>query len=131
MATFRVQPDDNVHYRTAQWALEEFDAWRRDEANPVYQRLVKVENLVGSGTSTIAEKVAILDGTRNRQSLPRAAVRYEDLRYLNDLPSVPKAKKVPGATVTVEEFNRLVDDVRLLYERLGSIAMILKRNSGG
>lgn len=107
-----------------------FNEWWQSEANPAYQRLVKLENIV-SGAGGLKESVDILDGKRNRQVKRRAAVRFEDLRFLSELASYPpKARKAAGATVTVDEFNRLVDDLNELYYRLGSVAMIIQRGLG-
>lgn len=78
----------------------------------------------------LIEKVEILDGSRNRQSRHRAAVRVEDLRHLTALSARPRAKKAQGPSVTVDEYNALVDDIAALYESLGATGAILRAKDG-
>lgn len=109
-------------------ARAEFDVWYEKEAMPAYQRLVDLEKSIKGNMPKIQEKVEILDGSRNLQSRGKAAVRFEDMRFLQDLPSIPPtARKAIGASVTVAEYNALVDDVARLYQALGSIAMLVSQ----
>ena len=109
---------------TVEWILAEFEAFNKAELVPARKDLDTLLN------GKVLEKVQILDGTRNLQSKPKAAVRFEDLRFMKDLPSVPPtARKAAGATVSVEEYNRLVDDVTKLYNALGAVEMIVARGN--
>lgn len=103
---------------------KEFESWRLRIAEPIHQRFIKVENdFIKSGG--IKEKTEILAGTRNRQSIPQAAVRYQDMRHIAGFPSVPTARKATGSTVPVEQYNRLVDDMNKLYAAIGSLASVI------
>lgn len=73
----------------------------------------------------LREKLAVLDGSHNTRSMPRAAVRFEDLRHLKDLPTAPTARKATGETVPAEQYNSLLDDVTRLYGALGALAAVL------
>lgn len=108
---------------SVEWILAEFQAFNKDELEPAKKNLDELVN------GKVLEKVQILDGTRNAQSKPKAAVRYEDLRFLKGLPSIPTAKTTGASTVPVEEYNRLVADVRKLYEVLGAVGLIVGRNN--
>lgn len=101
----------------------EFERWRERVAEPIHQRFIKVEQV----TATMLEALQVLDGTRNTKSLPKSAVLFEDMRFLAKLPSVPKAKKATSAPISLDQYNRLVDDVALLYECLGSLASVISR----
>ena len=106
----------------------EFERWRLGIAEPIHQRFLKVERDINSAGG-IKETTEILAGKRNRQSIPKSAVRYQDLRHLDGFPSVPTAKKVSGDTVPVEQYNRLVDDMNRLYAAIGSVASIVGKKS--
>lgn len=77
----------------------------------------------------LKERVNVLNGTQNATSIPRSAVRFEDLRYLKDMPSVTKSRPAGGATPTKAEFDALHADVRMLIEALGSVGMIVGRKN--
>ena len=122
---------DQLRYSDNATALDigraEFDVWYETEALPAYERLVELEKSVKDSYPKIQEKVEVLDGSRNLQSRPRAAVRFEDMRHIANLPSIPpKARRVTGP-VTAEQYNALVDDVAALYSALGALASVIKR----
>ena len=71
------------------------------------------------------EKINVLAGSHNARSAHMAAVRFNDLRHLKGIPTVAKARKATGETVPAEQYNRLVDDVNLLYGALGALAAIV------
>jgi hypothetical protein len=73
----------------------------------------------------VKEKAEILDGSRAKTALEKAAVRYQDLRYLKQFPSRPPGFTYASGTVTAEQYNALYADVKKLYELLGSIAVII------
>jgi len=131
MATsqFSTNVPDDVDQSTYQFTFKQFQSWVATDANPAYQRLVKAEQNIAS-LQKLTEKVDVLNGTRNQQSLPQGAVRYQDMRFIADLPSIPTAKKAAGATVTADEYNRLVDDMRTLYAAIGSLASLIHQKIG-
>lgn len=106
---------------TGQEALETakqaFDAYLSDQVDPVFADFKKIK-----------EKTEILDGSRNRTALPKAAVRYDDLRYIKNFPSLPPNYRYVSGTPTAADFNAMYADIKKLYELLGSIAVIVGRN---
>lgn len=69
----------------------------------------------------IKEKTEILDGSRNNKVKALAAVRFGDLAQLYKFPSAPTAKPLTAAP-TADEYNALLDDLKRVYEVLGTIA---------
>lgn len=119
-------PED-VHEATYRHVRKEFDSWWSSEANPAYKRLLAIEQKLDK----IYEAVQILDGTRNRQSLPKSALRVEDLRHLTDMPSTPPTARRAGAgTITEDQYNALLKDVQGLYSVLGALGLTVRRRSG-
>jgi len=118
-------PDD-VDEATYKYVYQQFQSWVASDANPAYQRLQKAETAI-TALQALSEKVDILNGTRNRASLPQAAVRYTDMRYIAGLPSIPTSKKAAGTTVTADEYNKLVDDMRTLFSAIGSLASLISQ----
>lgn len=74
------------------------------------------------------ESLEVLDGSRRKPSVDRAALRIEDLAALYQLPA-GVGVEAAGATPTQAEFNKLVADVRALYTRLLAVsaAITLRR----
>lgn len=66
------------------------------------------------------ELLHVLDGSRNQQSMPKAAVRLEDLKGLAEL-TTPYAGLVVTAAPTAADYNALAAQVADLYRALTSI----------
>lgn len=75
------------------------------------------------------EDLEILAGRRRGQSAGKAAVRYDDLAALVDLPSDLKSGYAAGAAPTAAEHDALVDDLHAIALHLSAvgIAVQLKR----
>lgn len=73
------------------------------------------------------EALEVLDGSRRKPSIDKAALRIEDLAALYQLPA-GVGVEAAGAP-TQAEFNKLVADVRALYTRLLAVsaAITLRR----
>jgi|LSQX01.1.fsa_nt_gb hypothetical protein len=73
----------------------------------------------------ISEKADILDGSRNRVSKLKAAIRYEDLNPLLSIGRYRiKSKQVTSAP-TANDFNALRSDVDTIYKVLSELANLL------
>lgn len=70
----------------------------------------------------LREKVEVLNGDRAR---PRAAVRLEDLAGLLQVPPKLQAQKAAGAAPTKAEYDKLLEDVHDLHNRLLAVAQAL------
>jgi|SoiMethySBSTD1v2_1073268.scaffolds.fasta_scaffold02610_5 hypothetical protein len=66
------------------------------------------------------EILHVLDGSRSKQAMPKAAVRLEDLRGLAPL-ITPPTGLVVSAAPTAADFNALSAQVAALYRALGSV----------
>jgi len=62
----------------------------------------------------VIEKVEILDGSRSKEAIARAAVRLEDMVSLANAPQRLQSSKAAGAAPTKAEFDALRDDVERL-----------------
>lgn len=72
------------------------------------------------------ERLEILDGSRSRSAIRKAAVRIEDLTGILELSAKLKSVKAAGAAPTAAEFDALVDDVAMLQLRLLAVAQALQ-----
>lgn len=74
------------------------------------------------------EKLEILDGSRGvkTEMRRRQAVRVSDMQGFLDLPAKLKSAKAAGSTPTKAEFDALVDDVTMLFNKLRSVADALQ-----
>lgn len=71
------------------------------------------------------EDLQTLVGSRAR-GRTKAAVRIEDISELVTIPPKLAAKRAEGETVTIAEFNALVDDMVKLHAVLQSVAAALQ-----
>lgn len=74
----------------------------------------------------LRESVEELSGSRKHGSKAKAAVRIEDLSDLLQIPPKLKAEKVTAATVSVEQYNKLVDDNVALHRIMYAVAQRLQ-----
>lgn len=73
----------------------------------------------------LTEKLEILDGSRKNRR--RAAVRIEDVAALLELGPSLKSAHAAGSAPTKAEHDALVDDVRMLHQRLQAVQLALQR----
>lgn len=113
---------DSVHHTTASYVEQRFQQWWSSEANPAYKKLLALEQDV----SKLKEQVEVLNGSRNRQSLPQSAVRFSDLTAFRGMKPFIQAKKAPAnSTVSAEDYNKLLDDVATLHQMLNSLGNVV------
>ncbi|MBO3760349.1 hypothetical protein [Ciceribacter sp. L1K22] len=74
---------------------------------------------------SIIEDVEVLAGKRGKASIRRAAIRIQDLDELLRIEPV-KAEQVSG-TPTAAQYNKLLEDVTELNNRLNAVALALQR----
>jgi hypothetical protein len=72
------------------------------------------------------QRLDILAGTRTAASLPKAAVRREDLAALVTLAAQTSTKLATGATITVANYNAVVADLAAIYQAISQIAARVK-----
>lgn len=77
----------------------------------------------------LRQKVEELDGSRRNDRPGRAAVRLDDLNGLLRLDTKLKSQKVSGS-VTVEDFNAMIDDVQEMHRRLLAVVGALRARRG-
>lgn len=96
--------------------------------NDTSQYLERTLNPLREQVRRIEEEIGVLNGDR-RKNPGSAALRRSDLGLLADIPARPRSEKTAsGATeVTPDEFNALVDDVRVIYQKLVAISELLGR----
>jgi hypothetical protein len=82
-----------------------------------------------SDTDTLRQKLEVLDGSRQLARRGQAAVRLDDLNGLFQIPDKLQAAKASGS-VTVTDFNNLVEDVAMLHARLLAIVAALRARRG-
>lgn len=74
------------------------------------------------------QELETLAGIR-RKDTSQAAVRVADLDGLLQIPDTLKSAKVTGS-VTVADFNKLVDDVTMLHTRLRAVIAAIRARRG-
>lgn len=72
------------------------------------------------------EKLELLDGSRTRAALGKAAVRIEDFAELFALPVELTSARTSEEQPTQIEFNKLVDDVEMLFQRMKALSEALQ-----
>lgn len=81
-------------------------------------------------TNKNLEDIQVLAGSRRLGNRGGAAVRLDDLAGLLQMPMTLQSAKAAGATVTVDEFDALVDDVHEMHRRLLAIVDALRARYG-
>lgn len=79
-----------------------------------------------SDESRLRESVEELSGSRKHGSKAKAAVRIEDLSDLLQTPPKLQAEKVTTGTVSVEQYNKLVEDNNTLHKIIYAVAQRLQ-----
>lgn len=77
-------------------------------------------------SSIMQERLAVLDGSAQSNSYPRAAVRVRDLQALLLFSPAQQSQHAAGEVVTPEEFNALVDDVSTIFAALSALSTALQ-----
>ncbi len=72
------------------------------------------------------EKLEVLDGSRRREAIRKAAVRIEDLQALMDLPANLRSVRASGETVTRKEHDALVADIQSLHRTMMALQEALQ-----
>lgn len=75
---------------------------------------------------SLREKVELLDGSRRREAIRKAAVRIEDLQPLFDLANRPRSKKAADTVPTRAEHDALVADVHEIHRILRDLQRALQ-----
>lgn len=78
--------------------------------------------------TVLKERLEALDGSR-RTNVGRAAVRLDDMRGLFEMPRDLKSARADGS-VSVAEFNALVDDVHAVHAALRVLVNALRGRRG-
>lgn len=73
-----------------------------------------------------AETLDVLNGSRRKGAIDKAAVRIEDLAAMLGIADLP-VENAAGGTPTAAEFNQLAAALRDTRERLGLVAETLNR----
>lgn len=93
-----------------------FDTYIVEEVTPINKDFLRVK-----------ERFEILDGSRNNAALGQRAVRFDNIRALQNITSQPaKSRKTINPSPTMEEFNALYDDLRVLYNALFEIGIQIR-----
>lgn len=94
------------------------NAYIQEEAEPIHKDFERIKGIV-----------YVLDGRQSAKNLEQRAVRFEHLKSLNGMTSMPMAVKKAQSAPTKEEFNALVDAFYDLWRRIFEIE-IQRRSQG-